>query len=59
MTVPAGQRAGRHQSELRTRWKTAAGCMISAPNGQGENEKSESRFRRSSFNAFACWLLMR
>eukprot|EP00964_Phaeocystis_antarctica_P054493 scaffold32036_cov60-Phaeocystis_antarctica.AAC.3 len=29
------------------------------PNGQGENEKSESRFRRSSFNAFAYWLLMR
>ena len=26
---------------------------------QGENEKSESRFRRSSFNAFAYWLLMR
>ena len=29
--------------------------IISAPNGQGENEKSETRFRRSSLNAFAYW----
>eukprot|EP00964_Phaeocystis_antarctica_P054877 scaffold32273_cov31-Phaeocystis_antarctica.AAC.1 len=31
------------------------GYIISAPNGQGENEKSETRFRRSSLNAFAYW----
>ena len=37
----------------RTRRLEEAGYIISAPNGQGENEKSESRFRRSSFNAFA------